>query len=108
IYTVKAALKPNGWDVQVCYSCAGGPREARLVSAKAMARPPQKSGPSRAADAAGPDRLRRDERRASPVRVPGNPRFRQGSRGPAEATAPRCQHSDAEQLHGRGEREVPD
>ena len=38
---VKAALKPHGWDVQVCYSCAGGPREARLVSAKAMATPPQ-------------------------------------------------------------------
>jgi hypothetical protein len=38
---VKEALKPHGWDVQVCYSCAGGPREARLVSAKAMATPPQ-------------------------------------------------------------------
>jgi TRAP transporter TAXI family solute receptor len=38
---VKAALKPHGWDVQVCYYCAGGPREARLVSAKAMATPPQ-------------------------------------------------------------------
>ena len=38
---VKAALKPYGWDVQVCYYCAGGPREARLVSAKAMATPPQ-------------------------------------------------------------------
>src|SRR5213595_3385591 len=38
---VKAALKPHGWDVQVCYYCAGGPREARLVSAKAMAPPPQ-------------------------------------------------------------------
>jgi len=38
---VKEALKPHGWDVQMCYSCAGGPREARLVSAKAMATPPQ-------------------------------------------------------------------
>src|SRR5438046_7672807 len=38
---VKEALKPRGWDVQVCYYCAGGPRETRLVSAKAMATPPQ-------------------------------------------------------------------
>src|SRR5438445_9453105 len=38
---VKAAMKPHGWDVQVCYYGAGGPREARLVSAKAMATPPQ-------------------------------------------------------------------
>src|SRR5438128_1319853 len=38
---VKDALEPHGWDVQVCYYCAGGPREARLVSSKAMATPPQ-------------------------------------------------------------------
>src|SRR6185295_8446217 len=38
---VKDALKPHGWEVLICYSCAGGPREARLVAAKAMATPPQ-------------------------------------------------------------------
>ena len=35
---VKTAMKPYGWDVQICYYCAGGPREARLVSKAAMAR----------------------------------------------------------------------
>jgi TRAP transporter TAXI family solute receptor len=34
---VKAVLKPYGWDVQICYTCAGGPRAARLVSQKAIA-----------------------------------------------------------------------
>ena len=29
---VKAALKPYGWDIQVCYTCAGGPRAARMVA----------------------------------------------------------------------------
>jgi TRAP transporter TAXI family solute receptor len=29
---VKAALKPTGWDVQMCYNCAGGPRAARMVA----------------------------------------------------------------------------
>jgi len=38
---VKAALKPYGWDVQICYSCAGGPRAALLVSKKAIATPPR-------------------------------------------------------------------
>ena len=33
---VKAALKPYGWDVQVCYVCAGGPREARMVAGAMM------------------------------------------------------------------------
>ena len=28
---VKAAMKPYGYDVQICYYCAGGPRAARLV-----------------------------------------------------------------------------
>jgi len=42
---VKAAMKPHGWDVQVCYSCAGGPRASRMV-ADAM-----KAGPVRGADA---------------------------------------------------------
>jgi TRAP transporter TAXI family solute receptor len=29
---VKAALSPTGWDVQMCYNCAGGPRAARMVA----------------------------------------------------------------------------
>ena len=37
---VKTVMKPYGWDVQICYYCAGGPRAARLLSAKAMATPP--------------------------------------------------------------------
>jgi uncharacterized protein len=40
---VKKALSYYGWDVQICYSCAGGPREARLVAAAAM---PPKPGPN--------------------------------------------------------------
>jgi hypothetical protein len=42
---IKAAMKPYGWDVQICYYCAGGPREARLVSKAAMATPPQNPSP---------------------------------------------------------------
>src|SRR4051812_45622210 len=42
---VKAAVQPYGWDVQICYYCAGGPREARLVSAAAMATPPDHPAP---------------------------------------------------------------
>src|SRR5579885_1216048 len=38
---VKKALKFYGWDVQICYYCAGGPREARLVAGAKMATPPQ-------------------------------------------------------------------
>jgi hypothetical protein len=38
---VKAALKSSGWDVQVCYNCAGGPRAARMVADAAMAATPQ-------------------------------------------------------------------
>jgi len=38
---VKAALQPYGWDVQICYYCAGGPREARIVSGAMMATPPE-------------------------------------------------------------------
>jgi TRAP transporter TAXI family solute receptor len=37
---VKAAMTFYGWDVQICYSCAGGERAARLVAAAAMATPP--------------------------------------------------------------------
>src|SRR5690349_9958388 len=36
---VKTAMKPYGWDIQICYGCAGGPRLARLVSKAAMATP---------------------------------------------------------------------
>ena len=36
---VKAMLSPYGWDVQICYSCAGGPRESRLVATAAPAKP---------------------------------------------------------------------
>src|SRR5262249_20078808 len=38
---VKAAMKPYGIDVQVCYYCAGGPRSVRLVSEGSNATPPQ-------------------------------------------------------------------
>jgi TRAP transporter TAXI family solute receptor len=43
---VKAALAKYGWDVQICYYCAGGPREARLVSSAAMATPPRNASPN--------------------------------------------------------------
>ena len=36
---VKTAMKPYGWDIQICYGCAGGPRLARLVAKAAMATP---------------------------------------------------------------------
>ena len=42
---VKKVMKPYGWDIQICYYCAGGPREARLVSKAAMATPPNKTSP---------------------------------------------------------------
>src|SRR5438094_1080830 len=34
---VKAALKSSGWDVQMCYNCAGGPRAAGMVADAAAA-----------------------------------------------------------------------
>ncbi len=40
---VKDALKPYGWDVQICYSCAGGATEARIVAGAAIPKPPQNS-----------------------------------------------------------------
>jgi TRAP transporter TAXI family solute receptor len=43
---IRAAMKPYGWDIQICYYCAGGPREARLVSKAAMATPPNNPGPN--------------------------------------------------------------
>lgn len=33
---VREAMKNYGWDVQVCYFCAGGPREARMVAGAMM------------------------------------------------------------------------
>jgi uncharacterized protein len=33
---VKASLKNSGWDVQLCRSCQGGPRQARLLTSKAI------------------------------------------------------------------------
>jgi uncharacterized protein len=33
---VKEAMKSTGWDIQLCRSCAGGPRAARLVAAAAV------------------------------------------------------------------------
>jgi len=40
---VKTAMSFYGWDVQICYSCAGGPREARLVAGAVV---PPKPNPS--------------------------------------------------------------
>jgi hypothetical protein len=37
---VRAALQATGWDVQMCYNCAGGPREARMVADGAMSTAP--------------------------------------------------------------------
>ena len=42
---VKAAMKPYGYDVQVCYYCAGGPRAARLVGGGSEAPAPEKITP---------------------------------------------------------------
>ena len=36
---VKAAMQFYGYDVQVCYNCAGGPMEARLVAGAKMPPP---------------------------------------------------------------------
>ena len=43
---VKAAMKPYGYDVQVCYYCAGSARAARLMAAGANATPPQTPTPN--------------------------------------------------------------
>jgi TRAP transporter TAXI family solute receptor len=40
---VKAATQSSGYDVQICYNCAGGPQEARLVAAAKM--PPTLQNP---------------------------------------------------------------
>ena len=42
---VQKALQPYGYDVQICHSCAGGPRAARLVAAAALPSPPPPNGP---------------------------------------------------------------
>lgn len=36
---VREAMKGYGWDIQMCYVCAGGPREARMVSGAMMPEP---------------------------------------------------------------------
>jgi TRAP transporter TAXI family solute receptor len=33
---VREAMKKYGWDIQMCYFCAGGPREARMVAGAMM------------------------------------------------------------------------
>ena len=38
---VKAAMAPYGYDVQICYYCAGSARAARLMAAASEATPPQ-------------------------------------------------------------------
>jgi len=43
---LKAAIKPYGWDIQICYYCAGSAREVRLVMKSAMATPPEKPSPN--------------------------------------------------------------
>ena len=42
---VKTAVQPYGWDVLVCYTCAGGPAEARFVADKKMPPPYQEMPP---------------------------------------------------------------
>ena len=42
---VKAAMRPYGYDVQICYYCAGSARAARLMAAAADATAPQKPTP---------------------------------------------------------------
>ena len=51
---VRAALKPYGWDVQICYYCAGGARAARLVAGAAMATPPANPTPDTLPTPKGP------------------------------------------------------
>ena len=43
---VREAIKPYGWDIQICYYCAGSAREVRLVMKQAMATPPENPGPN--------------------------------------------------------------
>ena len=50
---VKKAMSFYGWDVQVCYGCAGGPREARMVAGAMMATAP--SNPADPVHGGGPN-----------------------------------------------------
>ncbi len=38
---VKSAMEFYGYDIQICYVCAGGPREARMVAGAMKAGPPR-------------------------------------------------------------------
>ena len=42
---VKDAMAPSGYDVQICWYCAGSARAARLVADKSDATPPQQPTP---------------------------------------------------------------
>ena len=44
---VRTVMLPHGWDIQICYNCAGGPREARMVAGAMMATPPARPAPRR-------------------------------------------------------------
>jgi uncharacterized protein len=43
---LKEAMKATGWDIQICGTCAGGPRAARMVAAAAV--PPKPAPGSKA------------------------------------------------------------
>jgi TRAP transporter TAXI family solute receptor len=51
---VQKAVKPSGWDVQICYYCAGGARAARMVAGAMMATPPAKPDADRRPTPTGP------------------------------------------------------
>ena len=51
---VKEVMQPYGWDVQICYYCSGGPREARMVAGAMMATPPELSRPDDMPTPVGP------------------------------------------------------
>jgi uncharacterized protein len=51
---VKTAMQPYGWDIQICYYCAGGPREARMVAGAMMATPPANPKPDDMPTPVGP------------------------------------------------------
>ena len=50
---VKSAMQHYGWDIQVCYSCAGGAQESRIVMGAKMP-PPATAGGSEALGALVP------------------------------------------------------
>ncbi len=51
---VQAALKGSGWEIQICYYCAGGPRAARMVAGAMMATPPANPAPDTRPTPKGP------------------------------------------------------